>query len=242
VNNGPDSTDDQVIRVVIIDDQALVREGLRALLERGRDIEVVGEAPDGRQGILTTRRTRPDVVLMDVRMPGVDGISATEEIVADPDLGGVRVVVLTTFDTDEHVFDAIRAGAAGFLLKDTSPDALRDAVRVVARGESLLSPAVTARVMEAARSGTATPAALDRLASLTEREREVLAQVGRGLSNDEIAKVLFISPATARTHIGRLLTKTAARDRAGLVVLAYEAGLVRPGGYGTPGKPPLQHR
>ena len=135
----------------------------------------------------------------------------------------------TTYDTDENVFDAIRAGAAGFLLKDTSPDALRDAVRVVARGDALLSPAVTARVMEAARSGTVAPGAADRLSSLTEREREVLAQVGRGLSDDEIARELFISPATARTHIGRLLTKTAAGDRAGLVVLAYEAGLVRPG-------------
>ncbi|MDV3222147.1 response regulator transcription factor [Intrasporangium sp.] len=217
------------IRVVICDDQALVREGLRALLDRAPDIEVVGEAADGKQGILTTRRTRPDVVLMDVRMPGLDGISATEAILADPDLGSVRVVVLTTFDTDEHVFDAIRAGAAGFLLKDTSPDALRDAVRVVARGDSLLSPAVTARVMEAARSGAARPSGLDRLASLTQREREVLAQVGRGLSNDEIARALFISPATARTHIGRLLAKTSTRDRAGLVVLAYEAGLVRPG-------------
>jgi len=220
---------DESIRVVIVDDQALVREGLRALLERAPDIEVVGEAGDGRQGLLATRRTRPDVVLMDVRMPGLDGISATEAILADPGLDAVRVVVLTTFDTDENVFDAIRAGAAGFLLKDTSPDALRDAVRVVARGDALLSPAVTARVMEAARSGTVAPGAADRLASLTEREREVLAQVGRGLSNDEIARVLFISPATVRTHIGRLLTKTAARDRAGLVVLAYEAGLVRPG-------------
>jgi DNA-binding NarL/FixJ family response regulator len=229
VNEGLSSQPGETIRVVIVDDQALVREGLRALLERAPDLEVVGEAGDGHQGILTTRRTRPDVVLMDVRMPGLDGISATETILADPRLDAVRVVVLTTFDTDEHVFDAIRAGAAGFLLKDTSPDALRDAVRVVARGDSLLSPAVTARVMQAARSGSARPAAVDRLAALTEREREVLSQVGRGLSNDEIAKVLFISPATARTHVGRLLTKTSARDRAGLVVLAYEAGLVRPG-------------
>lgn len=219
----------EAIRVVVVDDQALVREGLRALLDRAADIEVVGEAADGRGAVHVTRRLRPDVVLMDVRMPGTDGIAATEQILGDETLVATRVVVLTTFDTDEHVFAAIRAGASGFLLKDTSPDALRDAVRVVARGESLLSPAVTARVMKAARSGAASPAAVDRLAPLTDREREVLAQVGRGLSNDEIAQVLFISPATARTHVGRLLTKTGARDRSGLVVLAYESGLVRPG-------------
>lgn len=219
----------EAIRVVVVDDQALVREGLRALLERAADIEVVGEAADGRDAVHVTRRLRPDVVLMDVRMPGTDGIVAAEQILGDETLVSTKVVVLTTFDTDEHVFAAIRAGASGFLLKDTSPDGLRDAVRVVARGESLLSPAVTARVMKAARSGAASPAAVDRLAPLTDREREVLAQVGRGLSNDEIARVLFISPATARTHVGRLLTKTGARDRSGLVVLAYESGLVRPG-------------
>lgn len=219
----------EAIRVVVVDDQALVREGLRALLDRAADIEVVGEAADGRDAVHVTRRLRPDVVLMDVRMPGTDGIAATEQILGDEILVATKVVVLTTFDTDEHVFAAIRAGASGFLLKDTSPDALRDAVRVVARGESLLSPAVTARVMKAARSGAASPEAVDRLAPLTDREREVLAQVGRGLSNDEIARVLFISPATARTHVGRLLTKTGARDRSGLVVLAYESGLVRPG-------------
>lgn len=219
----------EAIRVVVVDDQALVREGLRALLDRAADIEVVGEAADGRDAVHVTRRLRPDVVLMDVRMPGTDGIAATEQILGDETLVSTKVVVLTTFDTDEHVFAAIRAGASGFLLKDTSPDGLRDAVRVVARGESLLSPAVTARVMKAARSGAASPEAVDRLAPLTDREREVLAQVGRGLSNDEIARVLFISPATARTHVGRLLTKTGARDRSGLVVLAYESGLVRPG-------------
>lgn len=219
----------EAIRVVVVDDQALVREGLRALLERAADIEVVGEAADGRDAVHVTRRLRPDVVLMDVRMPGTDGIVAAEQILGDETLVSTKVVVLTTFDTDEHVFAAIRAGASGFLLKDTSPDGLRDAVRVVARGESLLSPAVTARVMKAARSGAASPAAVDRLAPLTDREREVLAQVGRGLSNDEIARELFISPATARTHVGRLLTKTGARDRSGLVVLAYESGLVRPG-------------
>lgn len=219
----------EAIRVVVVDDQALVREGLRALLDRAADIEVVGEAADGRDAVHVTRRLRPDVVLMDVRMPGTDGIVAAEQILGDETLVSTKVVVLTTFDTDEHVFAAIRAGASGFLLKDTSPDGLRDAVRVVARGESLLSPAVTARVMKAARSGAASPEAVDRLAPLTDREREVLAQVGRGLSNDEIARVLFISPATARTHVGRLLTKTGARDRSGLVVLAYESGLVRPG-------------
>jgi DNA-binding NarL/FixJ family response regulator len=229
--NGDEASEStEPIRVAVVDDQPLVREGLRALLERAGDIQVVGEAGDGREGIALVRRTRPGVVLMDVRMPGIDGIAATSAILADPDLVGTAVVVLTTFDTDRHVFDAIRAGAAGFLLKDTSPDALRDAVRVVARGDALLSPAVTARVMAAARTGLASPEALEQIEGLTDREREVLATVGRGLSNDEIAAELFISPATARTHVGRLLTKTSTRDRAGLVVLAYEAGLVRPGG------------
>ena len=217
-----------MIRVVLVDDQPLVREGLRALLDRAEDITVVGEAADAAAGVALVRRERPDVVLMDIRMPGGDGIEATRRIVADPGLRHVHVVVLTTFDTDEHLFDAVRAGAAGFLLKDTSPDDLRDAVRVVAGGDALLSPAVTRRVMHAAASRPA-PRSADRLAALTPREREVLAEVGTGRSNAEIAERLVISAATARTHVGRLLAKLGARDRAQLVVIAYETGLVSTG-------------
>ncbi|MFE2756291.1 response regulator [Actinosynnema sp. NPDC059335] len=217
-----------MIRVVLVDDQPLVREGLRALLDRAEDITVVGAAADASAGVALVRRERPDVVLMDIRMPGGDGIEATRRIVADPGLRHVHVVVLTTFDTDEHLLDAVRAGAAGFLLKDTSPDDLRAAVRVVAGGDALLSPAVTRRVMRAAAAGPA-PRAADRLAALTPREREVLAEVGTGRSNAEIAERLVISTATARTHVGRLLAKLGARDRAQLVVLAYETGLVSAG-------------
>ncbi|WP_405092603.1 response regulator transcription factor [Micromonospora sp. NBC_01392] len=215
------------VRVVVVDDQHLVRTGLRALLERAPDIVVVGEAGDGVGGVAVVREQRPDLVLMDVRMPGGDGLAATRRILADPTLAGVQVVVLTTFDDDEYLFEAIRAGAAGFLLKDTPPDALRDAVRVVAGGDALLSPAVTRRVLAAAaRSPVADPA---RLAGLTARERDVLAQVGAGRSNAEIGAALFLSPDTARTYVSRLLQKLAARDRAQLVVIAYESGLVRPG-------------
>ncbi|QJY46102.1 response regulator transcription factor [Pseudonocardia broussonetiae] len=215
------------LRVVLVDDQHLVRAGLRALLERAPDITVVGEAGDGAMGVAVVRAERPDVVLMDVRMPGTDGLTATRRILADPALAAVRVVVLTTFDDDEHLFEAIRAGAAGFLLKDTAPDALRDAVRTVAGGDALLSPAVTRRVLAAAaRSPVARP---ERLAGLTAREREVLAHVGAGRSNAEIGAVLHLSPDTARTYVSRLLTKLAARDRSQLVVIAYESGLVRPG-------------
>ncbi|WP_447009194.1 response regulator transcription factor [Saccharothrix hoggarensis] len=217
-----------MIRVVLVDDQPLVREGLRALLDRAEDITVVGEAADAASGVAVVRRERPDVVLMDIRMPGGDGIAATRRIVADPELRDVHVVVLTTFDTDEHLLDAVRAGAAGFLLKDTSPDDLREAVRVVAGGDALLSPAVTRRVMRAAAAGPA-PRSGDRLAALTPREREVLAEVGTGRSNAEIADRLVISAATARTHVGRLLAKLDARDRAQLVVIAYETGLVTAG-------------
>jgi DNA-binding NarL/FixJ family response regulator len=218
-----------VIRIVLVDDQELVRAGLRPLAQHDGDIEVVGEAGDGRAGLALVRELRPDVVLMDVRMPRMDGLEATRAVVADPDLKDVRVLVLTTFDEDEHVFAAIRAGASGYLLKDVSPADLRAAIRTVAAGESLLSPAVTATVMRAVATG---PHPVDdgRLAALTEREREVLEQVGRGLTNDEIARELYLSPATARTYVSRLLTKLDARDRAALVVLAYETGLVRPGG------------
>jgi DNA-binding NarL/FixJ family response regulator len=215
------------VRVVLVEDQHLVRTGLRALLERAPDITVVGEAGDGASGLTVVRTERPDVVLMDVRMPDTDGLQATRRIVADPALTGVHVVMLTTFDDDEYLFEAIRSGAAGFLLKDTGPDALRDAVRTVARGDALLSPAVTRRVLTAAaRSPVTDPA---RLAGLTARERDVLAQVGAGRSNAEIGAVLHLSPDTARTYVSRLLTKLHARDRSQLVVAAYESGLVRPG-------------
>lgn len=215
-----------MIRVVLVDDQELVRAGLRPLAELDGDITVVGEAADGRAGLSRVRELRPDVVLMDVRMPGLDGIEATRAVVADPALRDVRVLVLTTFDEDEHVVEAIRAGAAGYLLKDVSPGDLRAAIRTVAAGDSLLSPAVTAAAMRAVADA---PRRLDD-AGLTEREREVLTLVGRGLTNDEIARALYLSPATARTYVSRLLTRLDARDRAALVVLAYETGLVRPGG------------
>ncbi len=218
-----------MIRVVLVDDQELVLTGLRALAERDGDITVVGEARSGRSGVSRARELRPDVVLMDVRMPDVDGLQATREIAADPELDGVRVLVLTTFDEDEHVLEAVRAGAAGYLLKDVSPTDLREAIRVVAAGESLLSPAVTGTVLRSLAERLHAAVDDTPLQGLTEREREVLALVGRGLSNEEIARELFLSPATARTYVSRLLTKLGARDRARLVVLAYETGLVVPG-------------
>jgi DNA-binding NarL/FixJ family response regulator len=218
-----------VIRIVLVDDQELVRTGLRTLAERDGDITVVGEAGTGRAGLARIRELQPDVVLMDVRMPEMDGLQATREVVADPRLRDVRVLVLTTFDEDEHVFEAIRAGAAGYLLKDVSPTDLRQGIRVVAAGESLLSPSVTRTVLRSLADRL--QAAVDDapLQALTQRERQVLALVGRGLSNDEIARELFLSPATARTYVSRLLAKLDARDRARLVVLAYETGLVIPG-------------
>jgi DNA-binding NarL/FixJ family response regulator len=218
-----------VIRVVLVDDQEVVRTGLRALAERDGDITVVGEAGTGRAGLSRVRELHPEVVLMDIRMPEMDGLQATREIVADPHLDDVRVLVLTTFDEDELVFEAIRAGAAGYLLKDVSPTDLRSAIRVVAAGESLLSPAVTGTVLRLLAERLQATVDDAPLQVLTEREREVLALVGRGLSNEEIARELFLSPATARTYVSRLLTKLGARDRARLVVLAYETGLVVPG-------------
>ncbi|GAA4843754.1 response regulator [Saccharopolyspora rosea] len=218
-----------MIRVLLADDQALVRAGFRVLLETEPDFEVVGEAADGAAAVALARRHRPDVVVMDVRMPGADGLAATREITADPALERVRVLVLTTFDLDEYVYEALHAGASGFLLKDTEPVDLLRGLRVVADGEALLAPRITRRLIAEFVSRPRVP---DRavLAELTEREREVLALVGGGLSNDEIAARLVISPATARTHVSRVMTKLRARDRAQLVVAAYESGLVNPRG------------
>ena len=218
-----------MIRVVLADDQVLLRAGLRLLLDSEDDLAVIGEADDGFQAVDLARELRPDVVVMDIRMPGLDGLAATRAIVADPDLRAVKVVVLTTFDLDEYVFAAVRAGAAGFLLKDSEPTELVRAVRCAASGEALMSPSVTRRLIAefAARpeNRTVDPSALTQL---TDREREVVALVAGGLSNEEIAESLVISPATARTHVSRAMVKLGARDRAQLVVAAYESGLVVP--------------
>lgn len=218
-----------MIRIALVDDQELVRAGLKSLAGRDGDIEVVAEADNGATGIAAVKAQRPDVVLMDIRMPRMDGIAATGAIVADPALDDVKVIVLTTFDEDENVLAAIRAGAAGYLLKDIAPDALRDAIRTVANGDALLSPAVTRKVMQSVASQPTSRTHPQLLKNVTTREREVLARVGLGESNDEIAAHLHISPATARTYVSRLLTKLAARDRSQLVVLCYESGLVHPG-------------
>jgi len=220
-----------VIGVVLADDQALLRAGLRALLDAEPDITVLGEASDGGEALALVRELHPDVVLMDIRMPGTDGLEATRLIAAEPALAATRVVVLTTFDLDEYVFEAIRAGASGFLVKDTEPTELLRAVRAVAGGDALLSPRVTRRLIGefATRSRPSPGRAAERLAPLTDREREVVALVGEGLSNDEIADRLVVSPSTAKTHVSRAMVKLQVRDRAHLVVLAYESGLVRPG-------------
>ncbi|KUJ68167.1 LuxR family transcriptional regulator [Streptomyces albus subsp. albus] len=221
-----------MIRVILADDQMLVRAGFRALLDAQPDIEVVAEAADGEQALGQVAESRPDVVLMDIRMPRLDGLAATRRITADPELAGVKVVILTTFELDEYVFEAIRSGASGFLVKDTEPDELLRAVRAVVAGDALLSPGVTRRLIAEFAARSKEPAADARLAGLTEREREVMALVGIGLSNEEIARRLVVSPLTAKTHVSRTMVKLGARDRAQLVVLAYESGLVRPGWLG----------
>jgi DNA-binding NarL/FixJ family response regulator len=218
-----------VIRVLLVDDQALVRAGFRALLAAEPDVEVVAEAGDGEAAVREALRTRPDVVLMDIRMPGTDGLAATRRILTDPALDEVRVVILTTFELDEYVFEAIRSGASGFLVKDTDPADLVRAVRAVAGGEALLSPGVTRRLIEHFAAQPDPGRALPSLAGLTEREREVLSLVAAGLTNEEIAARLVVSPLTAKTHVSRIMTKVGARDRAQLVVAAYESGMVRPG-------------
>jgi DNA-binding NarL/FixJ family response regulator len=218
------------IRVAVADDQALVRDGLRVQLGLVPDLEVVGEASTGVQAVALARRTVPDVLLMDVRMPELDGIEATRQICSDPATEAVKVVVLTTFDEDENVYAALRAGASGFLLKDVTPEALHDAIRACAAGEAVIAPAVTRRLLDEIARRPVPGRAGDRLADLTPRETEVLVLVAEGLSNAEISGRLFLSPATTKTHVSRILTKLAARDRAQLVAIAYESGLVVPGG------------
>ena len=233
-----------MIRVLLADDQALIRAGFRVLLEAADDVTVVGEAVNGAQAVDLARREQADVVLMDIRMPDVDGLEATQRIVAADDLAGVKVIILTTFETDEYVYRALRAGASGFLVKDCEPEDLIRAVRVVARGEALLSPSVTRRLIDtlAVRGGNGPgsnpggravgigPMPGHDLSRLTEREREILGLVAEGLSNDEIAARLYLSPLTTKTHVSRILAKLEARDRAQLVVIAYESGLVVPRG------------
>jgi len=219
-----------VIRVLLADDQALIRAGFRVLVDSADDMEVVGEAADGAQAVVLARRERADVVLMDIRMPNVDGLEATRRIAAEDDLAGVKVIILTTFESDEFVYQAIRAGASGFLVKDAEPADLIHAVRVVARGDALLAPSITRRLItDLASRPERRTAGVEVLDSLTDREREVMCLVAGGLSNDEIAVRLFVSPLTAKTHVSRILTKLGARDRAQLVVMAYESGLVTPG-------------
>ncbi|MFG2602236.1 response regulator [Streptomyces sp. NPDC048514] len=221
-----------MIRVLLADDQSLVRAGFRALLDAQPDIEVAGEAADGEETLRLAGELAPDVVLMDIRMPLLDGLAATRRITGAPELRKVKVIMLTTFELDEYVFEAIRAGASGFLVKDTEPDELLRAVRAVVDGDALLSPGVTRRLIAEFAARSKEPAAADVLGRLTEREREVMALVGIGLSNEEIARRLVVSPLTAKTHVSRTMVKLGARDRAQLVVLAYESGLVRPGWLG----------
>ena len=218
-----------MIRVLLADDQALVRAGFKSLLDAADDIEVVGEASDGEEAVRLASELEPDVALMDIRMPGLDGLAATRAIVEDHRLADVKIVILTTFGLDEYVFEAIRSGASGFLVKDTEPEELIQAVRVVAAGEALLSPSVTKRLLAEFATRAKEPPPAGGLDELTDREREIVALVGEGLSNQEIAGRLFLSPATAKTHVSRAMGKLHVRDRAQLVVIAYESGLVRPG-------------
>jgi DNA-binding NarL/FixJ family response regulator len=217
-----------MIRVLLADDQSLVRAGFKALLDARDDIEIVGEASEGAAAVELARKLRPDVILMDIRMPGTDGLEATRQIAADPQLAAVRIVILTTFALDEYLFDALSFGASGFLVKDTEPAELATAVRVVARGDSLISPNMTRKLVAEFARRAKKPRATNELDVLTQREREVMKLVADGLTNDEIAQKLYMSPATTRTHVSRAMTKLGARDRAQLVVVAYETGLVRP--------------
>ena len=228
------------IGVIVADDQALLRGSLRVLVDSAPDLTAVGEAGTGTEAVALAAKFRPDVVLMDIRMPGMDGIEATRRITSAPGMSGTRILVLTTFDLDEYVFAALRAGASGFLLKDTPPGDLLDAIRVVAAGDALLTPGITRRLIgEFARQSPAVPPSVSvNLGELTDREREVLTLIGLGLSNTEIAQRLYVSMSTTKTHVGRLLMKLGARDRAHLVIAAYEAGLVGPGRQATRPPPP----
>lgn len=220
---------DRPIRVLLVDDERLVRSGFRLLIDVEEDVEVVGEGTNGAEAVELARSTRPDVVLMDIRMPKLDGIQATRQIAATPGLQQVRILILTTYDTDAYVFEGLQAGASGFLLKDAGPAELLHGIRVVAAGDSLLAPRITRRLIsQFTAQRTASKEAEARLAVLTDREREVLALVGQGMSNDQIGAALFLSPATARTHVSHAMVKLAARDRAQLVVIAYQTGLVSP--------------
>ncbi|MFW6718825.1 response regulator [Streptomyces sp. MAR4 CNY-716] len=221
-----------MIRILLADDQKLVRAGFRSILQDEDDLDVVGEASDGAAAVAACRELRPDVVLMDIRMPDTDGLEAARRIAADERLADVRVVILTTFDLDDYVYGALRAGAAGFLVKDTEPEELIHAVRVAARGDALISPSVTRRLIAEFAGRVKAPEPSPRLNALTERETEVMQLVAAGLTNDEIAARLVLSPATAKTHVSRIMTKLGVRDRAQLVVLAYESGMVQPGWLG----------
>ncbi|MGF6832759.1 DNA-binding NarL/FixJ family response regulator [Paenarthrobacter sp. TE4293] len=218
-----------MIRILLADDQTLIRAGFRALLDAEPDMEVVAEAGTGSDAVRLAARDKPDVILMDIRMPDDDGLTASRKILADPNLTGTRIIILTTFELDEYIAEAVRAGAAGFLVKDTEPAELIRAVRVVYDGDALLSPSVTRRIMAQLASQSRAAAKVVPLAQVTDREREVLALVGEGLNNAEIAERLFITPLTAKTHVSRIMTKLMVRDRSQLVVLAYESGVVKPG-------------